>query len=41
VTTEEKIWEAVLEAFAREGDVDLAYPTTRFYTNGPSTQRQL
>ena len=29
--TEQKIWENVLDAFAGEPDIDLAYPTTRFY----------
>ena len=29
--TEQKIWEDILDAFAKESDVDLAYPTTRFY----------
>jgi small-conductance mechanosensitive channel len=29
--TEQLIWEAVLEAFAKEDDIELAYPTTRFY----------
>jgi small-conductance mechanosensitive channel len=27
------IWEEVLEAFAAAGDIDFAYPTTRFYDN--------
>ena len=40
-TTEEKIWEAVLDAFAGEGDIALAYPTTRFYTTEPSNQKPL
>jgi small-conductance mechanosensitive channel len=31
--TEQKIWEDVLDAFSKEPDVDLAYPTTRFYMN--------
>jgi len=31
-TTEQLIWEAVLETFEKENDIDLAYPTTRFYT---------
>ncbi len=31
-STEEHIWEAILERFAKEADIDLAYPTTRFYT---------
>ncbi len=30
--TEQKIWENILEAFAKEPDIDLAYTTTRFYT---------
>ena len=30
--SEQQIWEATLEAFAKEEDIDLAYPTTRFYT---------
>jgi len=29
----EGIWEAVLEAFGREDDIDLAYPTLRVYHN--------
>lgn len=29
--TNEIIWEAILEAFHKEQDIDLAYPTTRFY----------
>jgi small-conductance mechanosensitive channel len=29
----EKIWEAILEAFGNESDIDLAYPTRRFYAN--------
>ena len=36
-TSEEKIWEAVLDAFAAEPDITLAYPTTRFY-RGPESQ---
>ena len=31
-TTEQQIWEAILDAFAKEDDIELAYPTTRFYT---------
>ena len=30
-STEQQIWEAVLDAFNEVGDIDLAYPTTRFY----------
>lgn len=29
--TEQKMWEDILDAFAKESDVELAYPTTRFY----------
>jgi len=32
--SEHEIWEAVLIAFAQHDDVDLAYPTTRFYQHG-------
>lgn len=31
-SSEQKIWEAILDAFAKEENIDLAYPTTRFYT---------
>ena len=31
--TEEVIWEAILEEFAKHKDIDFAYPTTRFYNN--------
>jgi small-conductance mechanosensitive channel len=30
--TSESIWEAILRAFAKHVDIDLAYPTTRFYS---------
>ena len=30
--TTQAIWEAVLRAFAKHPNIDLAYPTTRFYT---------
>lgn len=30
--TEQAVWEDVLEAFAREPDIDFAYPTQRFYS---------
>lgn len=33
--TEQKMWEDILDAFAREPSIDLAYPTTRFYTHAP------
>jgi small-conductance mechanosensitive channel len=29
----EILWEAILEAFAQEADIDFAYPTTRMYHN--------
>lgn len=31
--TQEAIWENILERFANEEDIDLAYPTTRIYYN--------
>jgi len=31
--SEEKMWEAILERFGAEDDIDLAYPTRRFYNN--------
>ncbi len=31
--TTEKLWENVLDEFAKCTDIDLAYPTTRFYNN--------
>ncbi|HPB30566.1 MAG TPA: mechanosensitive ion channel family protein [Candidatus Sumerlaeota bacterium] len=34
-TSTEAIWEAILDAFALETDIELAYPTTRFYTQAP------
>jgi len=30
--TEQEIWESILDVFAKEDDIELAYPTTRFYT---------
>ena len=33
-STEQYIWEATLDALAKEDDIELAYPTTRFYTQG-------
>ncbi len=30
-TTEQQIWEATLDTFAKVDDIELAYPTTRFY----------
>ncbi len=29
--SEQEIWEAILDSFAEHPDIDLAYPTTRFY----------
>ncbi|RLB57634.1 MAG: mechanosensitive ion channel family protein [Deltaproteobacteria bacterium] len=31
--SEDRIWQSVLQAFADEPDIDLAYPTQRFYQN--------
>jgi small-conductance mechanosensitive channel len=36
--TEQKMWEDILEAFAKEAHIDLAYPTTRFYSHPPGPQ---
>jgi small-conductance mechanosensitive channel len=30
--TEQEMWEDILDSFAMEPDIDLAYPTTRFYS---------
>ena len=35
-STEEQIWEAVLDAVSEHADVELAYPTTRFYEREPA-----
>ncbi len=32
-STEEEVWESVLEEFARHDDIDFAYPTVRYYDN--------
>lgn len=32
-SSEDTIWKAILEAFAREPSIDFAYPTQRFYDN--------
>ena len=32
-TTENNIWEDILDSFGKEKDIELAYPTTRFYDN--------
>lgn len=31
--SQERMWEAILEAFAKESSIDFAYPTTRYYLN--------
>jgi small-conductance mechanosensitive channel len=33
-STEEVIWEEILEAFGQDQNLDFAYPTTRFYNSG-------
>jgi small-conductance mechanosensitive channel len=37
-TTEQQIWEATLDAFAKADDIELAYPTTRFYSREHATK---
>jgi small-conductance mechanosensitive channel len=32
-STEQEIWEAILDSFARHADIDFAYPTQRLYAN--------
>jgi hypothetical protein len=32
--SENDIWQDVLTQFSKHSDIDLAYPTTRFYTMG-------
>lgn len=32
-TLKQNIWESILDEFANHKDIDLAYPTTRFYNN--------
>lgn len=34
-STEQALWESVLDAFAQQPNIDLAYPTTRFYRTSP------
>lgn len=34
--SEDEIWQDVLTQFSKHSDIDLAYPTTRFYTMGES-----
>jgi len=36
-SSEQTIWEAVLAEFEKHPDIDLAYPTTRFYTLPPES----
>ncbi len=31
-TSEQQVWEAILDEFAKTDDIELAYPTTRFYS---------
>ena len=38
--TEQKMWEDILDAFAAEPNIDLAYPTTRFYAQSDSLQNK-
>jgi len=40
-TTEEKIWEDVLNRFAECDDIDFAYPTQRFYNNSTEGKKDL
>ncbi len=37
--TEQKMWEDILDAFAKEPNIELAYPTTRFYSTPGNAQR--
>jgi len=37
-SSEQQIWEAVLDAFAEAENIELAYPTTRFYSKGHTTE---
>ena len=34
--TEQKMWEDILDAFMKEPQIELAYPTTRFYSHPPT-----
>lgn len=38
--TEQKMWEDILDAFAAEPNIELAYPTTRFYSPSGSPQNK-
>ncbi|MBU1052521.1 MAG: mechanosensitive ion channel family protein [Proteobacteria bacterium] len=37
--TEQQIWEAILDAFGKDKEIDLAYPTTRFYSDNSECQK--
>lgn len=37
--TEQEMWEEILDSFATEPDIDLAYPTTRFVTAEPPKEQ--
>ncbi len=37
---EQEIWEAILEEFGKHNDLDLAYPTTRFYSLGEEKKNE-
>lgn len=39
--TEQEIWEEILTVFSHESDIDLAYPTTRFYSSVPGRTARL
>jgi len=36
-STEQEIWEAILDAFSEEDQIALAYPTTRFFESGETS----
>ncbi len=38
--TESKIWEDILDSFNQEPDVELAYPTIRYYRRGEENEQQ-
>ncbi len=38
--TESKIWEDILDMFNREPDIELAYPTIRYYRRGEENERE-
>jgi small-conductance mechanosensitive channel len=39
--TTQAIWESILDAFADQGSIDFAYPTTRFYDNAGEGKKPL